>query len=213
MVTPQPAVTAEMEVSYHYGQPTSGAKRAFGMFVTLLLVVGMGFFLFVLYQNDWSLDLANFGTMLDKAFGNDDPQRYVRDELRGLEVDKPIVGEAKLLDGLRVLTVEGVVRNTDTRTRRFIYVRAVLKDNYGRKVMKVEAPAGNVFSREQLSKLTKNKLASKLNPAGRDGRNAKLQAGQSVAYMVVITTVPPNYAPTKHTFSAEVSQAEILHGP
>ncbi len=77
----------------------------------------------------------------------------------------------------------------------------------------MEAPAGNVFSREQLSKLTKNKLAAKLNPAGRDGRNAKLEAGQSVAYMVVITTIPANYGPNKHTFSAEISQAELLHGP
>lgn len=187
--------------------------RVFGLFLTLALVGVMGFFLFVLYKNNWSLDVADFGGMVDRAFGSEKTKQYVRDELRGLEVDRPIVGEAKLVTGDRVLTVEGVVRNTDTRTRRFIYVRAIVEDNHGRKVTSVEAPAGNVFSKEQLAKVTKAKLSAQLNPAGRDGRNAKLESGQSIAYMVVVTSVPHDYSPTKYTSRTEVSQAELYDAP
>ncbi|MBW2530492.1 MAG: DUF3426 domain-containing protein, partial [Deltaproteobacteria bacterium] len=165
---------------------------------------------------DWSLDVADLGGMFDRAFGGGEQRVDVPDELRGLEVDqpdRPIVEQAKLSDGTPVLTVQGVVKNNDTRTRRFVYVKVTLLDNHGRKVTSVEAPAGNVLSAAQLAELSSRRLRSSINPAGRDGSNARLEPGQSVAYMVVITTVPHDYSPTEHSVRAEVSQAELFLGP
>ena len=106
-----------------------------------------------------------------------------------------------------------MVRNNDTRTRRFIYVKATLKDGHDRPVTTEKAPAGNIFTPEQLGQMTQLKLRSTQNPAGTDGSNARLEPGQSVAYMVVITRVPHDYTPSKYTVHSEVTQAELYDGP
>jgi hypothetical protein len=74
---------------------------------------------------------------------------------------------------------------------------------------KAEAPAGNVFSAEQLANLTKTSLASRWNPAGSDGKNAKLEPGQVEAYMVVLTDLPPDYSRATYSVAVTVSQAEL----
>jgi len=213
VITPQnPEEWAAMQVP----EPSSGGMRALGLFFTILLVVATVLFFYVLAKNDWSLDLADLGGMIDRAFGGGAAAMEVKDELRGLEVDQPdspIVEEAKLANDQRVLTIQGVVRNNDTRTRRFVYVRAQLMDIHGRKVIGVESPAGNVFTTEQLAALTPTRLNASINPAGRDGSNARLEPGQSVAYMVVITTIPFDYDPAKYKVHVEVSQAELFYGP
>ena len=202
--------TTQLEPSPNRGM------RALGLFMTLVLSVAALLFFFILYRNDWSLDLANFDKIMGRAFGTESPRSNVPDELRGLQVDQPtspIVEQAKLSDGQPVLTIQGVVRNNDTRTRRFVYVRATLKDIHNRTVTSIETPAGNVFTVEQLASMTRSRLASSINPAGRDGSNARLEPGQSVAYMVVVTTVPHDYDPTRYSVVAEVSQAELYEGP
>jgi hypothetical protein len=181
--------------------------------MTIVLVAGIGFSFFVLYKNDWSLDLANVGVMVDRAFGGGTSRASGDETLRGLEVSVPIVSEAELSDGTRVLTAEGLVKNNDTRARKFIYVRASLKDGHDRTVARAEAPAGNVFSKTRLAQLSPTKLRSSMNPAGRDGRNAKLEPGETVAYMVVFTAVPHDYSATEHEVEATVSEAELYAGP
>jgi len=198
-------------------QPSSSqGMRALGLFITLALVVTAVLFFYILYKNNWSLDLANLGQMVDRAFGSEKHMRDVPDELRGLELDQPanpIVEQAKLADGQAVLTVQGVVRNNDTRSHRYVYVRATLRDNHGRKVTSVESPAGNVFSAEQLASMARLRLASSISPGGRDRSNARIEPGQSVAYMVVLTMVPHDYDSSKYKVEAEISQAELYEGP
>jgi hypothetical protein len=188
-----------------------GATKAIGFLMLLVFLVGGPFLLFVLYRNDWSLDLANFGTMVQRAFGSQAPKRPASRELRGLELTppEPIVAEAKLSTGERALLVQGVVKNNDTRTRRFIYVRVWLLDARGQKVLSAEAPAGNLFSKEQLAGLDRTSIQSHLNPGGSDGRNQRVEPGQTVAYMVVLSGLPPGFSLAEYTATAEVSQAEL----
>jgi len=56
---PAPSPAQPATEAYHYGQPSQGkGMRLFGLFLTLALLGAMGFFLYVLYKNNWSLDVA-----------------------------------------------------------------------------------------------------------------------------------------------------------
>jgi hypothetical protein len=170
-------------------------------------LASVAIFLFMLAKNDWSMG---------QLFGNPPPPQHRGDELRGLKVDQPdspITERAKLSSGEQVLAVQGVVSNDDHLPRMYVYVRVTLKDAHGRSVTTAESPAGNIFSKEQLATMSKSQLASTINPAGRDGRNAKLVGGQTVAYMVVITNLPRDYSSSKYSVHAQVSKAELYDGP
>jgi hypothetical protein len=185
-----------------------GAMKAIGLLMTILLALGTLFFFFVLYQNDGSLDLANVGTMLDRTLGRR-PKEAVALELRGLEATLADAGEARIASGERVVTAQGMLKNNDTRPRRFISVRARLRDRHHRDVVVAEAPVGNVFTKVELLQLTKASLQARMNPAGRDGRSARIDPGRSVPYMVYLTGVPGDYSPSKYHVVVEVSQAEV----
>jgi hypothetical protein len=187
----------------------SKGMKIFGMLMMMMLIVALLFSVFVLYQNNWKLDLTNFGAMIDRAFGRATTQTG-NDLQRGLELTTPIIEEAKLGSGERVVTAQGAIKNNDTRARKFIYVKAILKDHHDHTVVTDEAPAGNMFSKEELAKLSKSQILSHLNPAGKDGRNARVQPGDSVAYMVVITDLPADYSRAKHRVTIEISQAEVI---
>jgi hypothetical protein len=187
----------------------SKGMKIFGVMMMLLFILALLSSVFILYQNDWRLDLTNFGAMIDRAFGRA-PKQTGSDLQRGLELTTPIIEEAKLGSGERVVTAQGAIKNNDTRARKFIYVKAILKDHHDHTVVTDEAPAGNMFSKEELATLTKSQILSHLNPAGKDGRNARVQPGDSVAYMVVITDLPADYSRAKHHVTIEVSQAEVI---
>ncbi len=191
-------------------EPTGGKKlTALGLLITVILVLSTLVFFFILHQNNWSLDLANFSGMIDRSLGRE-PRQQVDQLRRGLVLTPPIVEEAKLASGERVVIAKGAIKNTDTRARKFIYVRALLKDNHGRNVVSDEAPAGNMFTEEQLAQLVKSRLMANMNPAGRDGSNAKLEAGASIGFMVIITDVPESYSSSKYMVSVEISQVEFF---
>lgn len=183
--------------------------RVLSMLVTLVVFSCIGFALFVLYQNDWSFDLSNFDKMLSRALG--EPAEALPPEIDKLEVSLPIADLTRLAGGEPVVTAEGVIKNVGTKTRRFIYVRAQIKRG-SRVVASAEAPAGNLFKRAELAQLTRKQLHASLNPAGQQGRNARIEPGESVAYMVVIWDLPPDFLLSEHEIVADVSQAEIYEG-
>ncbi|MCC6750267.1 MAG: hypothetical protein IT371_21560 [Deltaproteobacteria bacterium] len=187
----------------------SGVGRAFGLLVLLLGGSGVLFSLFVLYRNDWSLDLGNLRGMLHRALG-DKPR--AAPELEGLTLSPPIAREVRLAGGQRALILEGAIKNDGAVPRRYIYVRGLLRRS-GLTVIRREIPAGNVFAAEQLGKLSPDGLEARLNPAGSDGRNARLTIGQSVAYMVVLAPLPEDYAPERYDVAAEIARAELCDPP
>jgi hypothetical protein len=106
----------------------------------------------------------------------------------------------------------GVVRNQGEDAKRYIYVRVDLKK--GRQVIvSAKAPAGNVFTVNQISTMDKASMNALLNPAGKDGSNAKVVPGGSVAFTVVFTELPEDFAPGKYQFEAKIAQAERYEGP
>lgn len=210
-----PVSNAESTVLNDFGasfvaQPpshSSRAARAVGLLVSVVVLSTTLLALFVLYRNDWSFEISEFDQMVARAFSKQQP-RALPPELAQLEVSKPIAELTYLKDGQPVVTAEGVVKNVGTQTRRFIYLRAsIMRSQHV--IATEEAPAGNLFNRSELSQLTKRRLQATLNPAGRQGRNARVEPGESVAYMVVITGLPPGFDLSQHKVVAEVSQAEM----
>ena len=104
------------------------------------------------------------------------------------------------------------MKNNDTRSRRYVYVRARLL-RHGREVAAVEAPAGNLFTPEELAGLDRLGVQGRITPAGSDGRNLRLEPGQNLEYMVVMTRLPADYSPDRYSVTVEVSQAELRDGP
>lgn len=197
-------------------QPASPTEnkgmKVVGLFMSLMLLLGSFSFLYILYQNDWSLDFANFGAMVDRALGKN-PHQQLEPVMQGLEVSPPTVTETDLATGERVLVVQGNVTNKSERARKYIYVKALIKDRHGRTMGSEEAPADNIFTKEQLAKFSKTQFVAHFNPAGQQKRNMKLDPGQSIPYMVVLTTLPADYSAEKYLITTELSQVEFFLEP
>ena len=181
--------------------------RAMGVLMTVVVGVVAMLFFFVLIRNDWSLDMANFDSMINHAFGTD-TGKQPSNELRGLQVTTPLLEKGKLSSGDPVIVAQGKVKNNDTRARRFIYVKVTVS-RHGRPVVTGTAPAANVFTGSQLSRMTKAEMLGKITSKGQNGSNARVEGGKSVDYMVVLTRVPLDFSPARYTAQAEVTEAEV----
>lgn len=181
--------------------------RTLGVVITIAVGLVAMLFFFVLIRNDWSLDMANFDTMINHAFGLDTGEEP-SSELRGLQVSIPLLEKGKLSSGDSVILAQGTVKNNDTRARRFIYVKVTVS-RHGRPMVSGTAPAGNIFSGNQLAKLTKAEMLGRITSRGQDGSNARIESGRSVDFMVVLTRVPHDFSPASYTAAAEVTEAEV----
>lgn len=198
---------------YGLETPREGRFVRFVGKLMLLTVFGaLGFGLFVLYRNDWQVDFSNLDRMLDRALGNAPVTQATGAVTEGLEVSRPVVAKAQFIDGKKVITATGVVRNTGALSKRFIVVRAEIRRGVQVMVM-AKAPAGNVFPPEELATLDKESLYSLTNPAGKNGRNAKVAPQQSVEYMVVFTEFPEDFSLDRYQVVAKVDTAELYRGP
>jgi hypothetical protein len=198
----------EFDAAFPAHRATPGrALRVLGMLISISIFACIVLALFVMARNGLVIRPIESGQDAGTRLQwRGDRRAAARDcAARSLEPHR----RANPAKGQRpVVTAEGVVKNVGTRTRRFIYLRASVKRN--RHVIAIEeAPAGNLFSRAELAQLTKRRLQASLNPAGRQGRNARVAPGESVAYMVVITGLPNGFDLSQHRVVAEVSQAEL----
>lgn len=186
------------------------AVKVFGILMTLVILVAGSLFLYILMRNDWSLDISRFDEMVARAFGLSEGTE-VKPELRAVFVSQPILDRAKLASGESVLLCRGQVKNTDSPTLAYISVRGVLK-RHGNGVLTAESPAGNTFTVAQLEKLTKSQVMASFNPAGQDGKNARVATGDSLDYALVLTPLPEDYEAGRYTVEVEASHAEIHQG-
>lgn len=182
--------------------------RALGLMMTVVVGITAAVFFFILIRNDWSLDMAHFDTMINRAFNLQSADKVQSDELRGLEATVPVLDKGQLSNGDPVILAQGKVKNNDTRARRFIYVKVTVS-RHGRLVVTGKAPAANVFIKANLAKMTKAEMQGRITAGGQDGSNTKVDAGKSVNYMVVLTRVPLDFSPAKYTATAEITEAEV----
>ena len=193
---------------YDLSRPGQGkGMRTLGLLITIVLGLTTLLFFFILIRNDWSLDMAHFDTMVNKAFGVDTGEQ-TKHELRGLLVSVPTLEKGKLSSGDPVIVARGTVKNNDTRSRRFIYVKVTVS-HHSRPVVSGTAPAANIFTVEELARMTRAEMQGRIIPKGKNGGNARIEGGKSVDFMVVLTKVPPDFSPADYTAAAEVTEAEV----
>ncbi|MCA9671900.1 MAG: hypothetical protein KC503_40150, partial [Myxococcales bacterium] len=195
-----PSAYGDLDV---YGMPRqrSGGK-IFGIFLMLILVGGGLFFLFVLARNDWSLDLANFGAMIDRAFGGSRRHRA-----GALDI-APGQTQILTLHGKKVLVANGVITNNTTKEHRFIYVLGWIKRGATVMASSGEVPAGNVFTDEQLAKMKPKALRSRLNPAGTDGANRSIATGATIGYQIIFNKLPADYSTDRYRVEVKIARSE-----
>ncbi len=182
-----------------------------GVLMTLGVLVSGIFFLIVIARNDWKLDVSRFDEQVVKAFSIT-PKAKKKDELRALIITPPVVDEVQLESGERAILARGTVKNNDTRTLRYIYVKAWLT-RHGRRVTSGESPAGNHLTVEELGKLSKSQALARLNPEGLNGGNRKVEGGEKLRYAVIITPLPGDYTADRYKVVVVGSKAEIFLGP
>ncbi|MCB9557435.1 MAG: hypothetical protein H6707_15110 [Deltaproteobacteria bacterium] len=186
VIIPQPIEP----VRYGTESPNT-AVRLFGVVLLLGLIAGSIGLMFFLYRDGGLAGSPRPGG-----------------ELKGLQVSPPIIKSVRMQDA-QVLTAEGVVVNRTSQARRFIYIRGSL-NRHATAVAVATAPAGNVFSTAELQQLSLSALRDRLNPAGRDGRNTSVAAGQSVAYQVILADLPEDYSPKRYKLVVTVEKAEVV---
>ena len=128
----------------------------------------------------------------------------------GLALSPP---EAKFIDTLpgapRVFVVQTTVRNVSSAPRGEIYVGAILYDDLGKALSKVEAPCGNNFSDEQLRAFKDaDDVAKAYSPMGDDLSNKRVNSGDSIRCTVVFYDAPDAFALAR--YELELTRAKTL---
>ena len=188
----------------------SQGMKVLGIIMSIgVLVTGL-FFLIVIARNNWSLDVSRFDEQVSRAFSVT-PVAKTQDELRAIIVTSPVVDQVRFDTGENALLARGTVKNNDTRTLRYIYVKAWLT-RHGRKVTSAEAPAGNTFTVEELTKLSKAQAMGRYNPGGANKGNSKVEGGDKLKYGVIISPLPGDYTPERYDVEVVASKAELYLG-
>ena len=188
----------------------SKSVKVLGIFMSIVVLVTGLFFLIVIARNNWSLDVGRFDEQVSRAFSVT-PEAKPQDELRAIIVTSPVVDEVRFDTGEKALLARGTVKNNDTRTLRYIYVKAWLT-RHGRKATSSEAPAGNTFTVEELTKLSKSQAMGRYNPGGLNKVNVKVQGGDKLKYAVIISPLPGDYTPERYDVEIVPSKAELYLG-
>lgn len=188
----------------------SKTMKVLGIFMSIGVLITGIFFLIVIARNNWSLDVSRFDEQVSRAFSVT-PVAKAQDELRALIVTSPVVDQVRFDTGEKALLARGTVKNNDTRTLRYIYIKAWLT-RHGRKVISAEAPAGNTFTVEELTKLSKAKAMGRYNPGGANLSNRKVEGGDKLKYGVIISPLPGDYTPERYEVEVVASKAELYLG-
>lgn len=185
----------------------SAAVQTIGKIMFFSIIALLLFGLFVLIRNDWTLDFQNLDKMMNRAFGG-----QKEESTQEFEISSPSLEEVILADKKKALVAKGLLKNLSSKTKRYIYVQATLFE--GSLPLNIQStPAGNLFSKEELKKLTFVQLNSRINPAGRNGRNAKLLPQASIDYMIAFPLQDKTFNPNKHRVTIKILSSETYQGP
>ena len=87
-----------------------------------------------------------------------------------------------------IMVVEGSAVNSNTRPVSSIRVRGKILDSSGDVLFEEESTCGTILTDDELKSLTRDEIKKELsNPYGRDFRNADIQPGDGIPFMLVFT--------------------------
>ena len=201
-------VRGEFPNAYEARRMGKGIRIVAVMSVLFMLFAAL-FVVFILARNGWQFDASHVDQMVLRAFGARIDDSAVGETPRSeLRLESTHVALHVLADRSRVVVVRGKVTNSGLRYRRHVFVTATVR-RAGRAVGSAEAPIDNVFELEEISHLSVEEIASKMNPDGQNGKNRRIDPGSVVDFMVLISNVPDGYDAARDRITIRATRASF----
>ena len=161
--------------------------------VLLLVIAGMGFFVFPDVGQQAISDLSSWLPWVEK----EQPPPSIEDGIRFEAVSQRFVANVSM-GNLRV--VEGVAVNQSGHSVARLRVKATLVDSQNNLLGEKRASAGHVLSDAELTALTEEEMNRRLaNPEGSTAPNDRILPGGRIPFMIVWAFEPPGAAKTSVT--------------
>jgi hypothetical protein len=170
----------------------SRGAQAFGKFLFVIIVLGVVFFGFVLFRNDWSLSIADLGTQITYAFSGQKLEK-IPEEARGVDV---VISARKLVtasSGEKYLIVTGEVFNRGFTGLSRIVLRGRLMTGAQETTAEVRAPCGRTIDEETIKMTPKGAMGGHFRTKEGALYNCVISADGSTPFQLVFDDVPPKY--------------------
>jgi predicted Zn finger-like uncharacterized protein len=175
---------------YAIKEPT-GRGQVMGKIVTILMVLVVGFLVWVAYRNGWSLNPVELPDQIAFAL-SDKVHESLPDEVQGLDI---MTDSRRVLEGQgknKVLLVKGTIYNTN-RTERFgIVLRARLLDPLGTVRSEIRIPCGVHIDDETVKATAKGAMAGHYLKNG-TLFDCRVYANESLFFEAVFDELPGDF--------------------
>ena len=176
------------------------AKLKKGLFFGLAFIA-FAFVVFVLFRNDFAVDMNDLPGAVKKALGIRTVAEQQAALLAQLDVTPAEVFKQKLKDGKVVTVVTGEIQNTSRYPMEHVMVEGRLYDGTRRvRVTTAPVPCGKTAGKTALAGMTSKSVWS-FYLDGAAPFNCTINNGFRVPFMVVFETLPPEF---NATFKFEV---------
>jgi predicted Zn finger-like uncharacterized protein len=173
-------------------KPT-GRRSSFRTILLLILLLTLGVVAYLWWQNQGasaSLPIE-IGPTFKTAVGKisdlwDDVVGFRKGslELTGLEGYEDEIGQH------RVYIIKGDVNNKSRRARRSVKLRVIILDQAGNRIKEKEIFAGNVFTREELEKLSPRFFTGEEILQPKRPKDMVVEAHKTISFMVIFSGLP-----------------------
>jgi len=170
----------------------SRGAQAFGKFVFVLIGLGVLFFGFVLFRNDFSLSLSELDSQIGYAFSGE-KREVIPEEARSVDV---VVAKRSLVDsasGAKYLIVSGDVFNRGFTGLSRIILRGRLVTRAQEAVAEVRTPCGKTVDDETIKLTPKGAMSGHYRTKNGELYNCVVSASGSTVFQIVFDDVPADY--------------------
>ena len=168
-------------------EPPAPKKSRIGLVILIIFfIVAAGAAAIVYFAPQMIPESLSFLKQAEKKTQKDlGVRRLLFKEVTGSFINSDLSGQ--------LFIVKGMVVNDYPKPRSFILVKATILDDKGQIVKSKQAYAGNVFTEEELKKLSLDVINKALNnPRGKNNSNVKIASGGTIPFMIVFHNLPAN---------------------
>ena len=177
---------------------TTNIKK--GIFIAILFLM-FAFVVFVLFRNDWAVDMNDLSGAVKKALGTRTVEEQQASLLAQLDVTPDEVFKHRLKDGKLVTVVTGDIQNKSRYPMENVLVEGRLLDATGKvRLTTPPVPCAKTTTKKALGQLSTKQLAD-FYMDGAQPFNCIIRSDYAIPFMVIFETLPPEF---NATFEFEV---------
>ncbi len=179
-----------LERQEYYPEKEKGSIFLTVIFVFLIIVTSI--FIFILYRNNWELDVNNFPKMINNALNGTTSEQENKKKLVSIDEQFLISPDIKM-DSYRnkkrkyLLVISGSLKNISSSLKGLVTIRAdIFNKKDGVKLLSKRVYAGNTFTKKQLISFKKEiDLNAEYLQSGQNSINWNIARGKSIPFMIV----------------------------